>query len=110
MELFIPERKYGHVVDAMDELEEGEQLDVTFFSATNPNRKYKGKILRLEGHASEHPTHGSSVRAFASFDPDDQPELYVGAAITAKVHCGQTVVGYAWFHEPIEFIQARLLF
>lgn len=104
MELFIPERKYGHVVGA------GENLDVTFFAATNPNKKYKGKITRIEGHAAEHPTHGSSVRAFASFDPDDHPELYVGAAITAKIHCGRSSVGYAWFHELFEFIQSRLLF
>jgi len=103
MELFIPERKYGHVINA------GENPDVTFFSATNPNKKYEGTVTLMEGHASEHPTHGSTVRAFANFK-DDHPELYVGAAITAKIHCGRTSVGYAWFHELFEFVQSRMFF
>ncbi len=108
MELFIPERKYGHVVHAGEK--QGGLPKVTFFAATNPNKKYQGQLTLLEGHASEHPTHGSSVRAFASFDPRDRPDLYVGAAITAKIHCGKRPVGYAWFHELFEFIQSRLLF
>ena len=104
MELYIPERKYGHVVDA------GQNPGVTFFAATNPNKKYQGRIERMEGHAAEHPTYGSCVRAFASFDPRDHPELYVGAAVTAKIHCGKRSVGYCWFHELFEFVQSRLLF
>jgi hypothetical protein len=104
MELFIPERKYGHVINA------AANPQVTFFAATNPNRKYRGTIEKIEGHAAEHPAHGSSVRAFADIDPTDHPELYVGAAITARIHCGTRPVGYAWFHELFEFVQSRLLF
>ncbi|MGI9516047.1 MAG: efflux RND transporter periplasmic adaptor subunit [Pirellulaceae bacterium] len=105
MELFIPERKYGHVLGG------GKDPGVTFFSATDPNRSYQGQITRLESHAAEHPPYGSSVRAFASFeDPQGALDLYVGAAVTAKIDCGTSSVGYAWFHELFEFVQSRLLF
>lgn len=104
MELYIPERKYGHVLAA------GEHPEVTFFAATDPHHEYQGKITEIEAHATEHEGHGSSVRAFASFDPADSPDLYVGAAVTAKIHCGTAPVGYCWFHELIEFVQSRVLF
>ncbi len=104
MELFIPERKYGHVART-------EALpDVTFFAATDPNKSYQGKIIEIESHATEHTRHGNSVRAFATFDQQDSPDLYVGAAVTARIHCGTTSVGYAWFHELFEFFQSRVLF
>ncbi len=104
MELFIPERKYGHVMAA------GKNPQVTFFTATDPNKSYQGTITEIESHASEHPQQGSAVRAFASFNPNDSPDLYVGAAVTAKIHCGTASVGYCWFHELFEFIQSRVLF
>ena len=107
MELFIPERKYGHVLKATEK--QGSFPKVTFFAATDPNQRFKGQITQMESYASEHAPYGSSVRAFADFD-GDHPELYVGAAITAKIHCGTKSVGYAWFHELFEFVQSRLLF
>ncbi len=104
MELYIPERKYGHVQRADD------QPEITFFAVTDPQHKFRGKISSMEGHASEHQNFGTSVRAVAEFDQDTAPELYVGAAVTAKIHCGTSSVGYAWFHELLEFVQSRLLF
>ncbi len=105
LELFIPERKYGHVLGG------GKDPKVTFFSATDPNTSYQGQITRLETHASDHPPYGSSVRAFANFEDSKEPlGLYVGAAVTAKIHCGTSSIGYAWFHELFEFVQSRLLF
>ncbi len=104
MELFIPERKYGHVMAA------GPHPEVTFFTATDPNRSFDGRITEMEAHATEQPRYGSAVRAFASFNPNDSPDLYVGAAVTAKIHCGTASVGYCWFHELFEFIQSRVLF
>ena len=88
----------------------GEKPDITFFAATDPQLTFKGKITGIEGHASEHEGFGSSVRAIATFDQANAPELYVGAAVTAKIHCGTCSIGYAWFHELIEFVQSRLLF
>ena len=32
-------------------------------------------------------------------------DLRPGATVMAKVHCGQTSVGYAWFHDVIAFVQ-----
>lgn len=104
MELYIPDRKYGHIVDA------GDKPKVTFFAATDPGTSYEGSIREIESHASDHPQRGSTVRAFADFDQSNSPDLYVGAAITAKVHCGRTSIGYAWFYEVIEFFQSRVFF
>jgi multidrug efflux pump subunit AcrA (membrane-fusion protein) len=104
MELYIPERKYGHVARTAGDSR------VTFFAATDPNKSYEGRIVEIESHATEHARHGNSVRAFASFDQQNAPDLYVGAAVTARIHCGTTSVGYAWFHELLEFFQSRVLF
>ncbi len=104
MELYIPDRKYGHIVRA------GDRPQVTFFAATDPGTSYEGEIREIEAHANEHPQRGSTVRAFADFDQTNSPDLYVGAAITAKVHCGRTSIGYAWFYEVIEFFQSRVFF
>ena len=107
LELFIPERKYGHVAGDGT----GKDREVTFFATTNPNKTYKARIVEVEDHSGEHETYGSCVRAFAVFEDGKKPkDLYVGAGITAKVHCGRAPAGYAWFHELFEFVQSRLLF
>jgi hypothetical protein len=42
---------------------------------------------------------------------DLPPELArPGASVTADVHCGRTVLGWALFHEAWEWLEANALF
>ena len=36
--------------------------------------------------------------------------LRPGVSVTAKIVCGRSSLGYAWFHDVIAFVQSRLLF
>jgi hypothetical protein len=44
-----------------------------------------------------------------AIDKKDVPDLRQGAEVTAQVYCGQTSVGYDWFHDLVSWAQ-KLLF
>ena len=43
-------------------------------------------------------------------DKDELPPLHDQTTVTAKLHCGRTSVGYAWFCDLIETVQSKVLF
>jgi hypothetical protein len=43
-------------------------------------------------------------------DKDTLPPLHDQTTVTAKLYCGRTSVGYAWFCDLIETVQTKVLF
>ncbi|MGC4004854.1 MAG: HlyD family efflux transporter periplasmic adaptor subunit [Pirellulales bacterium] len=118
LELQMPEDRMGHILAARRELKKqkkDEDLAVTFILATQPGRELRGRIRDIHSIAEVQGEEGNIVlikvavdrKEFAAADIRD---LRAGANVTAKVHCGKTSLGYAWFHDVIAFVQSRVLF
>jgi hypothetical protein len=53
---------------------------------------------------------GNTVLIKVAIDKNELPQLRPGASVVAKLHCGRRSEGYVWFHDLIEFVQAKILF
>ena len=133
LELFMPEKRMGYVtrekarIDARNK-EKGtgivHKMKVDYFSATSPGDEFYGEVLEIDKMAQLHEEEGHSVRIRVDLKPDpdgpnpepDEARTYLpdsrrpGASVTGRVHCGRSTLGYYWFHELWEFVQAKILF
>jgi hypothetical protein len=93
---------------------EGDE-NVTFILATDAGKKLQGRIMEIHKSAEVRGDEGNTVLIKVAIDKSQFRELRSGvvtpgAAVTAKVHCGRSSLGYAWLHEVISFIQSKIIF
>ena len=113
LELFMPERRMGHVDAARQELKAQDpqsDLPVTYILATDPDRPRSGRVKHVEEIAQVHQDEGNTVRIRVAIDKSDIQDPRPGASVTARVLCGRRPIGYAWFHEAFEWLQANVFF
>ncbi|MGE3775636.1 MAG: HlyD family efflux transporter periplasmic adaptor subunit [Pirellulaceae bacterium] len=108
LELYMPERRMGHVTRAARQ--SGEGLAVTFTLASHPGLEFTGEVIEMQRLAELHGDEGNSVVLRVAIDKTQLPELRSDTTVTAKVHCGVRAIGYVWFHEVIETFQSKVLF
>jgi multidrug efflux pump subunit AcrA (membrane-fusion protein) len=116
--LFMPERRVGHIDRArVPDAESGESqgLPVSYILATDPNTTRLGTLQDVERITQNREDEGNTVRIrVAMKDEEGELEELInprpGASVTGKVKCGRRAVGYAWFHEAIEWLQANVFF
>lgn len=112
VELFMPERRMGHVHRYRDRLKEGDptkDLEVDFISMTDPGVTHTGKVLQINPTAEAHEEHGNMVRI--RIQPDAElVSPRPGATVTANVHCGRAPWLWAKLHEAWEWLEANLMF
>jgi len=104
IEVRIPEDRAGYVSRRLTELPEGELLPVEFVLATEPERRFPGRLRRMATR-TELTSEGHVVRAVIELDPDNLPPLRDGAEVKARLNCGPERAGFVWFRELIEVIQ-----
>lgn len=108
VELFMPERRIGHLHRARDPLlkkDPPEDLKVDFISMYNPGVKHTGRVIQVNPTAEPHEEHGNMVRI--RVQPDDKLlNPRPGATVTANVHCGRAPWLWAKLHEAWEWLQA----
>jgi multidrug resistance efflux pump len=122
LELFVPENKIGHVLD--NRPADG-TWPVEFHLKSDPGTKLKGKVREIHEMAQLHEEYGHSVRVLVDLDkqellqsgselvgrtPDGQLRAKPGTEVTALIYCGPCSIGYKFFHELFEFVQAKLFF
>lgn len=124
VELKIPQKHMGQVVQALERQQLADELDVDLLLVSAPTRTYRGKLVRgkLAGEAglnAQDPTETESVvLASVRIDgpgiaPEDRipAELLVsGTEIHAKVRCGDHAMGYSFFYGVWEFIYEKVVF
>jgi multidrug efflux pump subunit AcrA (membrane-fusion protein) len=117
LEVFMPEKRMGHVERAYQKLQEknertgeNKQLEVRYVLATEPNNTRKGTVIDIHESTEMHDEKGQTVRIRADINEELIKEKRPGASASAKVRAGWAPIAYTWFHEAIEFIQAKLLF
>ncbi len=103
LELHVPEDRLGYVATAQREL--GDQLSVRFILASNPNVSHSGRISEIHTSAEIRGEEGNTVLVKVQLDQDSiaPGERRPGAMVTAKITCERTSLGYAWFHDVINF-------
>jgi hypothetical protein len=118
----MPEDRMGHILNARRQLQGKNpagaslaDLRVTFILATHPDLELSGTIKDIHTIAEVQGEEGNIVLIKVAIDAKKMKELGIndlrpGATVMAKVHCGKTSVGYAWFHDVIAFVQSRVLF
>jgi len=107
LEVFLPEDRMGHLLRAYAE---NPNLEVDYILATDPGTVHQGRIEEIHTVSQLHDEHGQCVRLRVAIDKQDVPDPRPGATVIAKLHAGRRAAGYVWFHEVLEFVQARLLF
>jgi multidrug efflux pump subunit AcrA (membrane-fusion protein) len=109
LELQMPEDRMGFINDARRELGTDE-LSVAYIAANDPGATHEGKVTEIHRSAEIRGEEGNTVLIRVAIDKDDVPHRRDGAVVTAKVHCGRTSIGYAWFHDLVSFVQSKILF
>jgi multidrug efflux pump subunit AcrA (membrane-fusion protein) len=108
LELTVDDRYAGYVRRAQSE---GEPVGVEFFAASSAGETHRAVLTTIaaRGETDEHSE--AVVPATAAVDDGVPRELlHPGGAVTAKIHCGRTAVGYVWFIDVIHFVRTRILF
>ena len=111
LEIYMEEDRMGHVRRAIPK-SPGEAMKVTYILASNPKLQLQGELFAKNIHrlAQLHDEYGHSVRLVVDVNKDDLVGAQLGTEVTAKVYCGRRSIGYAWFHELIEFLQTNVFF
>ncbi len=115
VEVTMPERRLGHVSEALRDAEEG-TLDVTFFLATTTEKTFTGKLTQanVASSAEVRGDEGNTVLLRVTFDQDEFRKAIanpkVGAEVRAKVACGRSSIAYAYLHDLVDFIRSKILF
>ena len=85
-------------------------MPVTFVLSSHAGQTFDAQLLEIDHVAVARGEEGNTVRLRAVIDKQQLPELRTDATVVGKVHCGQRSLGYTWFHDLIDAVQARVLF
>ena len=113
LELFMAERRTGKIDEFRDNLHKEkpqEDLKVAYILATDPNKTRYGTVKHVERITQMHEEEGHTVRILVNISEDDIGNKRPGSAVTGKIQCGRRSIGYCWFHEALEWVQANVFF
>ncbi len=110
IELEMPERRLGHLTEAMRISEQ--PLKVTFALLSNPGTEYTGVVLDIDEKLDVHSDEGNTALVRVQFPNEaiDPRLLRAETRVNAKVICGKRATGFVIFHEMIETVQSNIMF
>mgnify|MGYP004008059559 FL=1 len=81
----------------------------------NPEEIFTGKVRKIRPTTQVAGEDGPVVMILVDFDQGElssrlDGELRPGTTVTCDIHCGESSLGYSWFHEAIQWVQYHLLF
>jgi hypothetical protein len=124
VELKIPQKHMGQIIQAFQRFGPQAELDVDLLVTSAPTQTFRGKLTRtkLAGEASANkeettesePVVLASVRIDGRDLPVDEqvpPDLLVaGTEVHAKVRCGNHAMGYSLFYGLWEYFYEKVIF
>jgi multidrug efflux pump subunit AcrA (membrane-fusion protein) len=124
IELKIPQKHIGQVLQAYRTGDPDEELDVDILLASAPTKTFKGKLprRRIAGEASpnkDDPNESDPVvLAAVRIEGDDIPPanripanlLVTGTEVHSKIRCGKRAMGYSLFYGLWEFFYEKVVF
>lgn len=108
LELYMKETRSGKI--DMARLEIKPDLDVKYVLATDPGAERDGSVEGVENITQMHDEEGHTVRIRVAIDQKDISDPRPGTTVRGKILCGREAIGYTWFHEAFEWVQANVLF
>lgn len=106
LELYMKETRSGHVDRARTDTPE---LPVKYVLATAPESELTGTVKDVEAITQMHDEEGHTVRIRVGLDTElSAPRP--GTTVRGKIKCGRAPIGYTWFHEAWEWVQAHIFF
>ena len=112
LELYLPERRLMHVQKVAGDGTRSvpTTLDVTFALSSHPGQTFHGRVVEIEQVAEVREGEGNTVLVRVAVEKQELPPLHDQTTVTAKLHCGRTSIGYAWFCDLIETVRTKVLF
>ncbi len=109
LELQVPEHRMGHIMRSL-KANGSIELPVDYILATSVEKSFEGtlSLANIATRSSESEAAGTVVEVYVDIDPDDISEQSLGAAVTAKIHCGKKSLFYVLFGDVVEFFQRHL--
>jgi hypothetical protein len=107
LELYLPERRLAHLQRIAAEQQAPE---ATFVLSSHPGQTFRGRVVEVEQAAEVRGDDGNTVIVRVAVDKEQLPPLHDQTTVTAKLNCGRTSIGYAWFCDLIETVQSKVLF
>lgn len=107
LELYLPERRLTHIQRAQGA---ASTLPVTFILSSHPGQTFHGTVAEIENTAEVRGDEGNTILIRVAVEKAELPQLHDQTTVTAKLDCGRTSIGYAWFCDLIETVQTKVLF
>jgi multidrug efflux pump subunit AcrA (membrane-fusion protein) len=107
VELFVPDRRIGHVLKARDATKE---LKLDYLIATDPAVTYHETVDSIALSTEPHDGTDASVKVTARISKADLGDLRPGSTVVGKIQCGRRPIGYVWFHDLFESFRTHVLF
>src|ERR1043165_4207181 len=124
IELRIPQKHYGQVLNAFKNKKPGEALDVDVLFTSEPTRSFRAKLRkdRIASTANAHKDDNNEAEqviiAWASIDDAEIPEadrippslLLTEGEVHTRIRCGNRAMGYSLFYGVYEFAYEKVIF
>ncbi|MBX7072102.1 MAG: efflux RND transporter periplasmic adaptor subunit [Pirellulales bacterium] len=108
LEVQMPEDRMGHIASARRQL--GDPLQVAYILATDPDTTRQGTVTEVHKSAEIRDENQNTVLLRVAINKHELEDLRPGATVTARVYCGRRAIGYVWFHDLIDWVNAKILF
>jgi multidrug efflux pump subunit AcrA (membrane-fusion protein) len=110
LELYLPERRLAQVQRGQAASGAENSLDVEFALSSHPGQTFHGRVAEVEQAAEVRGDEGNTVLVRVTVEKAELPPLHEQTTVTAKIACGRTSIGYAWFCDFVETVQGKVLF
>ncbi|OYP35806.1 efflux RND transporter periplasmic adaptor subunit [Rhodopirellula sp. MGV] len=107
IELEIPERSAGHLVELMRSPDS--QRDVAFSIASDRSEVFVGTLIELSTRTDVGQHDNLITRATVAVPDDAKNLMRPGASIRCRIDCGTRSIGFVWFHEIYEAIRSWII-
>jgi multidrug efflux pump subunit AcrA (membrane-fusion protein) len=107
LELNLPERRLMHVEEAQ---RSSKTIPVSFVLSSHPGQTFSGSVVEIEQAAEVRGDEGNTLLVRVAVNKSELPPLHDQTTVTAKLNCGRTSIGYAWFCDLIETVQTKVMF
>lgn len=110
LDVYMVETKMGHVRTYKPD---GDVYDLRYILQSDPRNQLEGSVAKadIQNIAVLTEEDGNAIRLIGKVkNQEDLTDALPGTEVKAKVFCGRKPIGYKWFHQLVEWIQANLLF
>jgi hypothetical protein len=109
VEIELPIRRQGHIARAIRDTGRTD-LKVSFLPAADAAKHYSGRVMEIADVVSITSDHRQVIKVRAMIDDHDISIDQVRSAVSAKIYCGQSSLGYFIFSDIRDFVKKHLLF